>query len=87
MIENVIDAINKLATDRFVPKTVRRACNECLEALETKEDISIGINTCIAVLDEVSNDPNVPSYARTQIWNILSMLEAVNVEEINTSPN
>ena len=27
-------------------------------------------------LDEISDDPNIPSFIRTQIWNIVSLLES-----------
>ena len=30
--------------------------------------------------DDIINDPNMPMYTRTQIWNIVSMLESVKRE-------
>jgi uncharacterized protein (UPF0147 family) len=27
------------------------------------------------MLDEITNDPNMPMYARTKIWNVVSLLE------------
>jgi len=31
-------------------------------------------------LDEISQDPNCPLFARTKIWNILSQLETISSE-------
>jgi len=28
-------------------------------------------------LDDISSDPNMPSYVRTQIWNVVSQLESI----------
>jgi hypothetical protein len=35
----------------------------------------VRISTAIHILDEIINDPNMPMYTRTQIWNVVSMLE------------
>ena len=40
--------------------------------------MAVRINGAISILDEVANDPNIPVYSRTQIWNIVSMLEVLN---------
>ncbi|MGL6298455.1 MAG: UPF0147 family protein, partial [Methanobacteriaceae archaeon] len=34
-------------------------------------------STVISMLDEISNDPNIPIHARTLIWEILSKLESI----------
>jgi uncharacterized protein (UPF0147 family) len=31
----------------------------------------------ISTLDEVSQDPNMPPYTRTRIWNVVSILEII----------
>jgi hypothetical protein len=31
----------------------------------------------INILDDISQDPNMPPYTRTRIWNIVSMLEVI----------
>lgn len=74
----IIQALVQIKDDRTVPKNIRSSCEECIRDLQDeKDDISVRLSTCISMLDEVSNDPNIPSYTRTQIWNIVSMLEAL----------
>ncbi|HDI02797.1 MAG TPA: hypothetical protein ENF95_01535 [Candidatus Aenigmarchaeota archaeon] len=77
-IETIIQALSQIKDDRTVPKNIRASCEECIKDLQNEnEELSVRINACISTLDEVSNDPNIPSYTRTQIWNIVSMLEAL----------
>ena len=76
MFDNIIVLLEQIAGDRSVPRNIRTKCEESAKALRNeKESVPIRINTVISYLDEVSNDPNIPMYTRTQIWNIVSLLE------------
>jgi len=78
MFENVIPLIEQIVNDRTVPRNIRTKCQESIDILKDKEqDIAIRINTVISNMDEVSNDPNIPMYTRTHIWNIVSILESM----------
>jgi len=78
MFENFIPLIEQIVNDRTVPRNIRTKCEESIKILkESKEDIAIRVNTVISSMDEVSNDPNIPMYTRTQVWNIVSLLESV----------
>lgn len=75
-INRLMDEINN---DRSVPRNIRNSVQEAKESLNNQKlDMAVRINNAISILDEVSNDPNIPIYARTQIWNIVSMLEVIN---------
>lgn len=77
-VEPIIQALEQIMQDRGVPKNIKISCEECVRSLkDDKEDLSVRLNTCISLLDEVSNDPNIPMHTRTFVWNIVSMLEAV----------
>ncbi len=74
----VVSMLKQVSEDRSVPNNIKRECKECIDILEDEEEeISVKINSCTSKLDEVSNDANIPMYTRTQIWNIVSMLESV----------
>lgn len=76
MFENVIPIIEQVANDRSVPRNIRIKCEDSIKILkDEKQDIAIRVSTVISNMDEVSNDPNIPTYTRTQIWNIVSILE------------
>lgn len=75
IISKLLDEINE---DRTVPRNIRNMVIEAKNNLNSKQDIAVRINAAISILDEVSNDSNIPTYTRTQIWNIVSMLEVIN---------
>ena len=78
MFEKVIPLIEQIINDRTVPRNIRTRCQESVEILKNEDqDVAIRINTVISNMDEVSNDPNIPMYTRTQIWNIVSILESL----------
>ena len=78
MFEEVINLIQQVANDRTVPKNIRTKCEESIASLnDQKEDAAVRINTVISTLDEISNDPNIPTYTRTQVWNIVSIMESM----------
>jgi uncharacterized protein (UPF0147 family) len=64
--------------DTSVPRNIRRAAENSKDILANKdEEDTIKASTVISILDEISNDPNIPIHARTLIWNVLSELESV----------
>ena len=74
-INRLLDEIND---DRSVPKNIRNSVMEARQHLNSDADIAIKVNSAVSILDELSNDPNIPIYTRTQIWNIVSMLEILD---------
>ncbi len=74
-INKLLDEINE---DRSVPKNIRNSLIEVKHHLNSDSDMAIKVNSAVSILDEISNDPNIPVYARTQIWNIVSMLEILD---------
>jgi uncharacterized protein len=78
MFENVIPLIQQVSNDKTVPRNIRTKCEDAVKILQNdKEDIAVRVNTIISGMDEISNDPNIPTYTRIQIWNIVSLLESV----------
>ncbi len=74
-INRLLDEINE---DRSVPKNIRTSIIEAKNHLNSNADMAIRVNSAVSILDEISNDPNIPIYTRTQIWNIVSMLEILD---------
>ena len=71
--------LDEVADDRTVPRNIRNLIANAKASLNnTKQDMAVRVSGAITLLDDVSNDPNIPVYTRTQIWNIVSLLEAAN---------
>jgi len=81
-IEPIIKLLSGIIEDRTVPRNIRAAAEEARKELTEKSDNNwdIRLSSAISVLDEITNDPNMPIYTRTQIWNVVSMLEAAKRE-------
>lgn len=77
-ILQAVRLLNRIIGDSSVPRNIRRAA---IEALKMLQDISLspGVRAAnaVSVLDEVSQDPNMPMHTRTMIWNIMAILSTV----------
>lgn len=71
----VTGMLDSIIEDRTVPKNIRSSIEEAKTAIEEDSAIELKISSVISTLDDVINDPNMPMYTRTQIWNVVSMLE------------
>lgn len=79
-IQAVIRMLDELAQDRTVPRNVRTALTKAREDLANEKlDPGFRVSSAISILDEVANDINLPSHSRTQVWNVVSALETINV--------
>lgn len=77
-IRQAIMILMRIINDTSVPRNIRRAATEAIKQLRD-ESLSPGVRAAnaISILDEISQDPNMPVYARTLIWNVITLLETV----------
>jgi len=75
-----LSLLDTIINDRTVPKNIRKAAEESKSILASSQPEEVRISTAIHTLDEIINDPNMPLYTRTQIWNVVSMLEQARRE-------
>ncbi|MFW6013647.1 MAG: UPF0147 family protein [Candidatus Nanoarchaeia archaeon] len=76
-LQSVIEALEELRDDTTVQRNIKNKISQTIQTLSENEELSIRINKALDELDEISNDNNLHSYTRTQIWNIVSMLEMI----------
>jgi len=77
-LRQVAEIMARVTEDTSVPRNIRRAANEARGALLKKEgDPVVKASSATMILDEISNDPNMPIHTRTMIWNAISVLETV----------
>jgi uncharacterized protein (UPF0147 family) len=77
-VKQAISMLMKIVNDTSVPRNIRRAATEAIKQLQDT-GLSIGVRAAnaISILEEISQDPNMPGYTRIIIWNIVSMLETI----------
>ncbi|MEA3430506.1 MAG: UPF0147 family protein [Nanoarchaeota archaeon] len=76
-LSDVLTVLEELASDSTVPKNVKAKIQAIIEALNEGSDISMKVNKALHILDEISDDTNLQAYTRTQIWNVVSLLENI----------
>jgi len=76
-MENVLHVLGELKEDNTVPRNVRAKIDEAIKILNDGTDIQIKVSRVLSELEEISDDVNLQSYTRTQIWDAISGLEKV----------
>ena len=77
-IKQAVIMLQKIVNDTSVPRNIRRAATDAIKSLQDTS-LSPGVRAAnaIGILEEISQDPNMPTHTRISIWNIVSMLETV----------
>ncbi|ADV64997.1 UPF0147 family protein [Desulfurococcus mucosus] len=78
-MRNAIYLLMSIVNDTAVPRNIRRAATEALNHLRD-ERYTPGVRAAnaVGVLDQVSQDPNMPLSARTKIWQVIAILETIH---------
>jgi uncharacterized protein (UPF0147 family) len=74
-VKDAVSLLNELKEDTTVPKNIKSKIESVIISLEEKSEVSININKAMNELEEVADDVNLQSFSRTQVWNIVSLLE------------
>ena len=77
-VDIVIKSLIEIQEDITVPRNVRSKIEYINNILKEDIGLLIKINKALNVLDELSSDVNLQAYTRTQIWNIMSVLEKLH---------
>ncbi|MCL4342803.1 MAG: UPF0147 family protein [Candidatus Thermoplasmatota archaeon] len=79
LFNEVIQLLDELSQDVSVPKNVRKIALDSKTKLNSQKDsLDLRCAKVISTLDDLTNDPNVPSVGRTFLYTIISKLEALS---------
>ena len=77
-LNNAMTTLIQIATNPSTPKNIRKTIVDIVEELKSDEySISVRAANTISSLDDVTQDPNMPSYVRTSLWQAVSTLESI----------
>lgn len=76
-VSHVVEMMGSLVSDTSIPKNIRKAISDAKVRLESGDEINVKISAAIYLVESISDDINMPSHARTQVWAILSALESM----------
>ncbi len=77
-IRQALMILYRIVNDSSIPRNIRRAATQAIKVL-TNRTLSPAVRAAnaVGVLDEVSQDPNMPTHARTLLWSAITILETV----------
>jgi uncharacterized protein (UPF0147 family) len=77
-VNSIIEALSQIKEDLSVPKNVRIRMDNAIQALQDKNiNIKVKVDKSLQELESLDEDPNIPVYTRTQIWDVVSLLESL----------
>ena len=77
-LDDAMSSLNQLATSPSTPRNIRKSITSLLEELKSEEySMSVRAANTTTLLDDITQDPNMPSYVRTSLWQIVSTLENI----------
>ena len=77
-LDDAMSSLNQLATSPSTPRNIRKSITSLLEELKSEEySMSVRAANTTSLLDDITQDPNMPSYVRTSLWQIFSTLENI----------
>ncbi len=78
-LSRIVESLSQLADDLSVPRNVRRGAQSAKDELaKPRVALDVRIASAVYVLDDLANDPNLPTHGRTAIWSIISSLESLS---------
>ena len=77
-LNNAIETLNQVATNPSTPKNIRKNIADLANDLKSDEySMSVRAANAISLLDDITQDPNMPSYVRVTLWQAVSTLEGI----------
>ncbi len=76
-LKHIIEMMDSVLEDTSVPRNIRRAIAEAKEKLLSDDELVVKVSAAIYLIEPVTADVNIPPHARTQVWAIMSALEAI----------
>ena len=77
-MKGAIETLDQITSSNSTPKTIKKSITDLVADLNNPEySLSVRAANTISLLDDVTQDPNMPSYVRTQLWQAVSKLESI----------
>ncbi len=79
-LKQIASVLSRLIDDTSVPRNIRKSADEARTLLlNDAEEVGLRVSSAIYLLEEISNDRNLPLHARTIVWNVSSELETIKL--------
>lgn len=73
-----ISTLEEISANPATPKNIKKNLADLVMELRKQEySVSVRAANAISALDEITQDPNMPSYVRVTLWQAVSTLERI----------
>ncbi|MGI0079857.1 MAG: UPF0147 family protein [Nitrososphaerales archaeon] len=77
-VSKALAVLQQVVESNITPRNIRKVVKDAINTLtDGKTAIGIRAANSISILEDVSQDPNMPSFSRVTIWSAVSTLESV----------
>ena len=71
-------SLQQIADSNITPRNIRKTVKDSIMMLQDqKQSMAVRAANAISLLDDVAQDPNMPSFARVTLWSAVSELESI----------
>lgn len=78
ILKSAIETLDQLASTHSTPKPIKKSIVDLITGLKNEESsMSVRAANAISQLDDITQDPNMPSYVRVTLWQAVSKLEGI----------
>ena len=77
-LAKAVVSLTQISDSNITPRNIRKIVKDSVIMLQdTKQSVAVRAANAISLLDEVAQDPNMPSFARVTLWSAVSELESI----------
>ncbi|MEE8180270.1 MAG: UPF0147 family protein [Nitrosopumilaceae archaeon] len=77
-LKDAIQILEQIAANNATPKTIKKSTIDMVNSLKNDEDsMSVRAANATSMLDDITQDPNMPSFVRVSLWQAVSKLESI----------
>ncbi len=81
--QQIVQILETVSSDLTMPRNVRRIVKEASQELfNEKYSPAVRAANAIEKIEEIISDSNIPSFARTQLWLAISLLETIKSGQV-----
>ncbi|HZS73233.1 MAG TPA: UPF0147 family protein [Candidatus Nitrosotalea sp.] len=77
-LNTAINTLAEIASNPSTPRNIKKDLTDLVTNLKKQDSpVSVRAANAISLLDDISQDPNMPSYVRVTLWQAVSALERI----------
>jgi len=77
-LNTAINTLVEIIANPSAPRNIKKDLTDLVAELKKQNfPVSVRAANAISTLDEISQDPNMPSYVRVTLWQAVSALERI----------